>query len=332
MREHRRWTEDRDRLLRETYLALGLQAAAAALGATRSAVKNRVHQLGLRRPDRAWTAQEDAVVRAGYSGLRSAESIALELGRGAPAVRRRAFILGVRCGRLWSQAEIEAVRSGYRDKGCAALAVELLGADTPVTRHAIYGLASKLGVTVPIRHPRWVYDRVRLLHGQGRNDSQIARDPRLASYFPGRNNRERVTAIRRRLGLPAIRQTAEQLRELGRRTRAAQDAAGVNPRDQAFARLAVSYGLPADTAPRAVEIILALVAGPKSQCELKAAGLHPDRLWNAEGTSYAAGLVRRGLVATIPLGTNRGPRVLYVLTAAALDLLAKGGHCAAANG
>lgn len=48
--------------------------------------------------------------------------------------------------------------------------------------------------------------------------------------------------------------------------------------------------------------------------------------------SYAAGLARRGLVATIHLGTNRGPRVLYALTAAALDLLAKGGHCAAANG
>lgn len=314
------WTGDMDRLLREAYTADGAQAAADALGVTRSAVKNRAHQLGLRRPSPAWTPAEDAVLLNEYAAGVAAPVIAARLGRGIAAVRRRANVLGVISGRWWSPAAVERVRTAYAAVGAKALAIELLGESTPKNVYLVYRLAERLDVTVPIRHPPWVCERVRELHARGMNDRQIARA--LADYLPGRNDRERVTALRRRLGLPAIKPTAEQKRERGREGRSRQSG---DPRGQAYARLAASYGLPAGTPPRAVEVLLALASGPKTRAELEALGLHPARLWNAEGTSYVAGLVRRGLVATASTGTVRGGRVTYLLTALAMDLLAKGG-------
>jgi hypothetical protein len=321
-----RWTPEQDRLLSETYAVGGLRGAVAALGLSRSAVKNRIQGLGLKHPHRCWTPEEDAILRADYGAGESAVVLAARLDRGVPAVRRRANILGVTSGRLWKPEEVEAVRLGYRDKGCHALAVELLGSGGPVQRHAIYGLASKLGVAVPDRHGREVYDRVRELHGRGMNDGQIAKA--MANFFPGRNDRERVAAIRRRMKLPAIKQTPEQMRELGRRTRAAQMAAGVNPRDQAFAKLAARYGLPPGTPPRAVEILLSLTSGPKNREDLKAlTGRDPVSLWNGTGNSYLGELVRRGWIASmkLPGASNRGPRKLYLLTPVAMELLSRPG-------
>lgn len=324
------WTPERDRVLRVVYPRDGVVAAAAALGVTRSAVKNRVQQLGLRRPQKWWTPEEDAVVRAEYGAGEAAARIAAKLGRGVPAVKKRARELGVTSGRMYSAAEVEAVRTRYAADGATALARELLGSDDELSVWRVYNLAARLGVTNPVRHPPEVFARVRDLHARGLNDRQIA--AAMADYFPGRNDRERVTAIRHRLGLPANKPTAEEQRERGRRTRAAQMAAGVNPRDRAFARLATRYGLPPDTPPRAVEILLALAGGPKNLDELEAAGCKPRLTWNALPSTYVAGLVRRGLVARLPLPTNRGPRAVYSLTAAAMDLLAKGGDHAAGQG
>lgn len=310
-----------DDRLRGLYPAVGYDAA-AALGVSRAAVKNRAHVLGLRRPARDWTAAELAAVREGYSTGRPAAAIAAELGRTEMAVRRQAFKLGVRHGRLWTAAEEEAVRTRYGAVGAAALARELIGADDPHSVAMVYRLASRLGVTTPARHPPAVYARVRDLHGRGLNDRQIA--AAMADLLPGGNRRERVTAIRRRLGLPRVEQTPEQLRDLGRRTNAAQRAAGVNPRDRAFARLAARYGLPPDTPPRAVEIVLCLAGGPKTRADIATAtGKDPIGQWNALKTSYLGGLARRGLVAATkaPGATNRGPRVLYLLTAAAMEML-----------
>lgn len=315
-----RWSPGRDALLRESYLAGGLGAAAAALGVTRSAVKNRVHQLGLRRPARVWTPAEDDALRAGVAAGESIAVAAARLGRGVPAAYRRAAKIGLVSGRRWLPAEVEAVRTRYYTAGCAALAAELLGADTPPNRHAVYALASRLGVAGPVRHPRAVYDRVRELHGRGLNDAAIAREMR--DYFPGRNDRERVTAVRRRLGLPAIRQTPAQRVEMGRKGRLLQ---GRDPRSAAYARLAGSYGLPPDTPPQAVRIVLALASGPMTLTELEAAGCHPRLTWNAIPTTYVAGLVRRGLVVAVRLATHTGDRFRYMLTAAALDMLAAAG-------
>lgn len=77
-----RWTPERDELLRRVYLDEGRHAAAAALGVTVSAVKNRVHQLDLHRPPRLWTATEDAVLRSEYAAGQGAAAIAGRLGSG----------------------------------------------------------------------------------------------------------------------------------------------------------------------------------------------------------------------------------------------------------
>jgi hypothetical protein len=318
----RAWTPAMDATLRDLYPAAGL-AAAAALGVSRSAVKNRARVLGLKRPAHAWSAAELAAVREGYTAGRPAAVIAAGLGRTEMAVRRQAFKLGVRHGRLWTAEEEEKVRTRYGTDGAAALARELLGADDPHSVSQVWRLAARLGVTSQVRHPPEVFERVRQLHARGLNDRQIA--AAMADLLPGPNARERVTAIRRRrLGLPKVEQTPEQLRELGRRTNAAQRAAGVNARDQAFARLATRYGLPPDTPPRAVEIVLCLAGGPKTRADIRAAtGRDPVDLWNRLGTSYLGGLVRRGLVAATkaPGATSRGPRVLYLLTAAGMEAL-----------
>lgn len=320
----RRWTPAMDDRLRDLYPAVGSDAA-AALGVSRSAVKNRAHALGLRRPDRAWAAAELAAVRDGYSAGRPAAAIAAEIGRTEMAVRRQAFKLGVRHGRLWTADEEEAVRTRYGADGAAALARGLLGADDPHSVAMVYRLAARLGVTTPARHPPAVYARVRELHGRGLNDRQIA--AAMTGRFPGfngRNDRERVTAVRRRLRLPRVEQTPEERRAMGKAGRDKQMATGVNPRDGAFARLATRYGLPPDTPPRAVEIVLCLAGGPKSRADIKAAtGKDPIDQWNALTTSYLGGLIRRGLVAATkaPGATNRGPRVLYLLTAAGMEAL-----------
>lgn len=312
------WTTERDAILRELYPAAGARAAVEALGMSRSAVKNRVHQLGLHAPDRTWTAEEDAFLRANYGHGMTAAECAAVLGRGYPATSRRCMKLRLLADRNWTDAEKEIVRTSYASRGGRALAIELLGSADDVNLKSIRHLAFKLGVTVPFRHPPEVYARVRELHGKGLNDRQIADE--LKHHFPGRNDRERVTAIRRRMGLPKIEQDH---RVIGAAGRAKQAATGVNPRDAAFSRFATQYGLPADTPPRAVEILIALASGPKTRIEIEnVTGHKPHLIWNAIGTSYLAGLARRGLIAMTRLPVNRGPRTVYTLTPAAIELLA----------
>lgn len=320
------WTADLDARLREVVGAgRGIPAAARLLGLSRAAVKNRAFALGLRTPPREWAAAELDLIRREYATGMTAAEIAARLGRGVPAVRRRAHLLGVASGRTWTAAEKEVVRAGYATRGCRALALELLGSAGQLHMRSVYNLAQDLGVTTPVRHPPGVYERVRDLHAGGLNDRQIAAEMR--DVFRSKNAREQVTSVRSlRLGLPAHRQTYEQRRAMGAAGRAKQIAAGVNPRDAAFARFAAAYGLPPDTPPRAVEILVCLAAGPRTRAGIRGAtGADPVNLWNREGTSYLAGLARRGWVAAAPIpgASNRGPRVLYTLTPAAVALLAE---------
>lgn len=322
-----RWTKEMDAQLSEIYTSSGLVVAIQAMGKTRAAVKNRCRFLRLRRPSRNWLPSEDAIVREQYSNGVTAETIARLLGRGVAAVRRRAMILQVPHGTRWTDEEVEAVRSRYKTDGAKALAKELLGKDDNHSVWLVYRLAERLKVSVPLRHSPEVYQRVRELHSLGQTDSEIARSMR--DYFPGRgqNDRERITAIRRRMKLPAIQLTYEQKKTNGQKGRIKQIESGENPRNKAFRQFAEKYGLPGDTPPRAVEILLALASGPKTRSELhQMTGKDPVSLWNAIGTSYLGGLFLRGLVAKTKLdgATNKGDRVMYMLTSQAMDLLAKG--------
>lgn len=189
----RQWTPEQDARLSEVYLVSGLQGAIAAIGRSRSAIKNRVRVLRLKRPDRRWLPHEDDLIRSEYPKGESAFALAKQLGRGIPAVRRRAFLLGIINGRYWTDAEKAAVRTRYRTDGARSLAKELLGADDGHSVWLIYRLAEKLKVTIPVRHSPEVYERVKQLHSQGLTDGQIAK--RMGDYFHGKNDRERVTGF-----------------------------------------------------------------------------------------------------------------------------------------
>jgi hypothetical protein len=327
------WTSERDAQLRTTYLADGLMAATKELQMTRSAVKNRIRQLGLKRPRWFWTEDEDAFLRAHYCRDMRVAAIARHLGRGVAAVGRRARIIGVQSERFWTPEQIERVRTDYAARGATLLAIELLGSADALNVRSIYHLAFRLGVTVPLRHPNSVYNRVKELHGQGYTDARIAKA--LADYFPGRNDRERVTAIRRRLNLPKNRPdtragVANQLKTLGVSSPAML-------RVLAHRRVAERYGLPADLRLRQVQIILALVQGPKTKPELaaelgitawvcnrpRANSTRPDP--GHTGT-YLSDLCERGLVAWVPLPRSpgcTGPHRRYALTPLALSLLSQ---------
>jgi CheY-like chemotaxis protein len=314
-------------LLAEVYPAGGIRASMEALGFSRSAVKNRARVLGLRSETiQHWTAQEDQALRELYESGVSMPEIAKVLGRPLQASKGRAVKLGTKSGRSWTPEEIEIVRTRYVIDGAAALAKRLLGDDSPIERYLIYRLAERLGISTPTRHPPEVLERVRTLHAQGMTDGQIAKE--MNDYFPGRSDRERVTAIRHRLGLPAIVLSREQRQVIGRKGREKQLAAGFEPRARRYQEFAARYNLPIETPPRAVEILLSLISGPKTRPQIEeATGKDPAGIWNALGTSYIGGLERWGFIAItkLPGASNKGPRKLYLLTPAAIDLLAKAG-------
>jgi len=324
------WTAEEDAALRAAWAAGGWPAArGAGLRRTDKAVKCRAFVLGLRHPARIWTATEDAHVRAHYGRTRAAD-IAAALGRGVQAVHKRARALGADSGRRWTAAECEAMRLRYRSAGAAALARELLGAAGPLELKAVYGLAVRLGLTAPVRHPAGVYDRVRELHARGLTDAAIARE--MADYFAPKTARERVTAIRaRRLKLP--RNGWDRGAAVARQHATLGIAHPAELRSRAHSAFAARYGLPADLTVRQVQIVVRLSRGPATVERLRAdLGIRSMLLNRPKGAStrpdpgvhgtYLSDLERRGLVASIGLGTRTGPRRSYSLTPLAMDLLA----------
>lgn len=326
------WTAGLDARLRASFAGGGVAAAHAALPhLTRAAVKNRAQQLGLRHPERFWTPDEDAYLREHYgrSG-HTAAACARVLGRGVPATQRRVGKLGLLSERTWTAGEREAVRSGYAARGAAALARELLGADDDVSLKAVRHLAFKLGVTTPARHPSHVRARVRELHGRGLNDRQIAAE--MADYFTGRNAREAVTAVRRRLGLPKQKQDGAAL--VAKQLAAVGAAHPMELKARAHRAFAARYGLPEGLTVRQVQIVLALAVGPRTKPELQSElGLTSWALNRPKpgsgrpdpgvSGSYLSDLERRGLAVSVRLRTHRGARRRYALTPLALTLLSQ---------
>lgn len=242
-------------------------------------------------------------------------------------------------GRASTDDEHAAIRGGYGTTPVADLALALRR--TPA---AVYQRAAKLGlVSETAPHIDWTTAtdaRFRDLHAAGMTDAEIAAElvcqrltvakHRRAAGLPSNRNSERS---RRRM--------AEQLRrQLGR----AGAASLMSLRMESVRTLAGRYGLPADLKLRHVQMVLVLLGGPMTKrqvCEalgLTTGGpggqkaLHSDD----EYGTYHAGLIARGLVLRMRKagpgggrGRFRGPQCLYMLTPAALDMLAKGGADAA---
>jgi hypothetical protein len=276
-----------------------------------------------------WSAEETECLGLHW-GKRPTRELAKQLGRTAGALKQRAVKLGLDAGRGHTPAELEAVRSLYSTHTAREIAERLYGTESQRKLNRVLKIIDKLKL------PKWHYwpgetlDRVRALHADGLTDGQIAR--RMPTVFaPGDVGRLQARHIRRRLGLPANKGTesyCEASRQAVRNQMVSLGLANLNGlRKMAHERYAARYGLPPDLRPPQVRMVLALVNGPLTIPELKAAiGARPDSqvLHNEHCTTYQADLVHRGLLARIPTGiggSTRGPRVRYLLTAACLDLL-----------
>lgn len=187
-------------------------------------------------------------------------------------------------------------------------------------------------------------DRLRTLHAAGRSDVEIGREMGV--------HKQTVMEWRHRLGLPSRYgaggtkpdSTRERARAVYRERVAAVPGARSlrevcdGRRAAAAAALARRYNLPADLPPRAVQIVLALVAGPRTATSLaRAIGWghkttrsgSPIHLFQRPklkpGGNYLCHLTARGLVAVIRVpparvGVGESP-ALYSLTDMALTLL-----------
>ena len=91
----KQWQPTDDRFLRDNP-AMPLDELEQVLGCTKSAVKNRIHFLGMKRATRrCWSPEEDAVLVARYPNERSA-ILEQELGRATGTVCARANMLGLK--------------------------------------------------------------------------------------------------------------------------------------------------------------------------------------------------------------------------------------------
>lgn len=126
MSRRKQWTHADDRVLRDNP-TMPLAELARALGCTKSAAKNRIHQLGVKRPGRCrWTPAMDAVLVARYANERSAD-LEQELGvpSGAAYGRARAlclkkspeFLSSDASGRMQPGQISEAARKSQFKKG-----------------------------------------------------------------------------------------------------------------------------------------------------------------------------------------------------------------------
>lgn len=187
---------------------------------------------------------------------------------------------------------------------------------------------------MPRRVPE-VKARVAELWNAGLSDAEIGAAlgrPLSTVRFHRRSLGLRTTHARR-AGLLA----AAMARQLAAAGAASLRAAGPNRYRAAAADLAGRYGLPADLHPDQVAVVAVLSGGPRDTAALAAAvrpgvkgrGSRAFACRQAAGGNLLADLSRRGLVARVrrAAGIGAGSRpALYMLTPAALDLLAAAGN------
>ena len=192
------------------------RAARRRTGAARSGRRRLVEQLPVNW--RAWTADADAAVRAGYAAGAPVAYIARQVDRTANAVRLRASRLAIlhHARRPWRAAEDAAVRAGY----AAGAPSARIGRQIGRTAEAVHTRAGALGL---VHRMRWTADEDAALRAgrtSGRTDRAIGREL-------GRS-RAAVTHRAALLGLAGPRQAKRAAHPApagGARWTAAEDAA-----------------------------------------------------------------------------------------------------------
>lgn len=154
-----RWTSDDDAVLRDLYAAgTSLRAIGDRLRRSARAVDDRRRRIDIpsRRQQRAWTINEDALIRAaGAAGLPDAP-VARRLGRPEEHVRRRRrLIVGARSSPMpYSAVEDERLRACWAAGGD----VETLARDLGRSVGSVRLRAQNLGIHVPPQRRRWQRD------------------------------------------------------------------------------------------------------------------------------------------------------------------------------
>lgn len=155
------WSQVDEELLSRLAPTHTVHQLAVRLGRSELAVAGKAKRLGVRykRADQCayppWTENDLALLRAA-AGEQSAQAVAARLGRTVPAVRRKAFAIGVRLvargarNRKYLRAEhYELMRRTAGELTAAELAER-----TGVERHTIYKAARRLGIELRPAHGR----------------------------------------------------------------------------------------------------------------------------------------------------------------------------------
>lgn len=161
-KRRRRWSQEDDQILRETFLIASPKDMARKLGRTKSAVVQRavkVHRL-LRRRSRPrgarWTPKALAFLEANY-GVIPAKEIGETLHRTVPAIHSRAYLLGLTKqilrgpNRLWTVEDEQYVLANYGKLPTELLAREVNRTPVAVSNRA---LNPRWGVAVRRRSRR----------------------------------------------------------------------------------------------------------------------------------------------------------------------------------
>jgi hypothetical protein len=232
----------------------------------------------------------------------------------------------------FTDEEAALVRQLYDTHTAAEIAQRIHG--TGRAARSIFQFACRLGLRKWPCHSPETLDRVRELHGQGLNDTQIA-------AAMGMNKRN-VSEIRlNRLKLP---KNVEAIRAARRRAVRTQQAtlgidSGGELRAIAYRKFAAENGWPETLRPREVQILNVLAASgvPMSRLEIaEKIGMRTDRMGgnktlallvgNGPGGTYTASLLRLGMIDVLKRadkskGGKGCSRHLYVLGPAALAIL-----------
>lgn len=296
--------------------------AGRAIGRTHAAVKYKCDHLCIEYlAETGWpTADKQRLLEFMAAGMTHREAAVL-LGRPYRCVKMMAYNLGVRSRsrQSWTEQQLTDLRDFYGRLPARELADRLGKPIAAVRRRAfVLGLCKKK----PPDFTPTELETIRAMNGAGWPDSHIAKKLQ--------RDRHEVSKWRKRLRLPSMARGQVWKNNVAAGVRRQVEGQGLKNlaelRGKRYRDFALSYNLPQELPPRAVQVVLALVErGPLTRSEIKAAiGVRPDSdlVDNRRGTSYLSTLRGLGLVAYVFHHDGRRRPGKYLLTAACLDRLA----------
>lgn len=146
------WTDEEDKILKDNYPLLGVEAFKLLPNRTEASCKDRCYTLGLKIESRSafkrnslkWTSEEDDILRVNYNSIRCDADVEKILpGRTYMACKGRAKQLNIsKTPSIWTQEEDDVIRNNYTKAGAKKIMHLLPGR----TERAIRKRANDLGL------------------------------------------------------------------------------------------------------------------------------------------------------------------------------------------